>query len=233
MVILNYVGLDIGGGKNNKTVYAVISDTDTGNGPVLIDVNPLGLDDVPNLVRTFNPQLVVIDAPLSWNLDRNTGMRHADDWLKEKVPDSIRSSVMSTNSMQAVPVRGLHFAIEFELFEVLVAETHPTISLYHLLISLKFTPLTAENLTNAYKDSKSPNSLIFLSHLLNMQFLSGSFSTTLQKKGFTLTDDFLDATICALLCYYFNQQDPLYPVLTFNTSPHLAVNRSFGNLHIF
>lgn len=153
MVILSYVGLDIGGGggKISKTVYAVISDD--GNMPVLIDVDSLGLDGVPKLLRRHKPKSIVIDAPLSWDIDISTGFRRADVWLRQQIPESLEHSVMATNSMQAVPVRGLHFAMEFieeakKLgIGLLIAETHPTVSLYRFLSNFNNYSLSGPNLS--------------------------------------------------------------------------------------
>jgi predicted nuclease with RNAse H fold len=136
---------------------------------------------------------VSIDAPLTSSLlDNEAGFRQSDRKLREFLPNEWQNWVMSMNSMMAVPVRGRFLADILSPEVGTIIETHP-----RACLGLLFAESQGKNLT-AYK-GKEPD-IDACEALLELWCKRWD----IQKKGVPISNNVLDALVCATVAYLYH-----------------------------
>jgi predicted nuclease with RNAse H fold len=186
-----FLGVDIAGSDN--TWFSVITPGDDG---VDIVARP-AKTTLESLVEYCqqNPVLAVaIDAPLTTSLSAETGFRPSDLQLRGLLPSKFRNWVASTNSLMAVPVRGMMLADHLSPLVGTILETHPRASLY---FSLEKNTTIQDALRN-YKTSANAIELI------RTLWQAWAQRFGINSDEILVTDGALDALVCATVAWLYH-----------------------------
>lgn len=167
-----------------------------------------------------NPVLAVaIDAPLTTSLAAETGFRPSDQQLRQLLPAEFRNWVASTNSLMAVPVRGMLLADHLAPLVGTIIETHPRASLY-------FGLEKGDEIHAAIKGYKtSPNA----TRLTSMLWQAWEQRFRIQPSDIVPTDGALDALVCATIACLYHQE----PSALLRLSPGTNELRGRGPFYVF
>ncbi len=196
-----YLGIDIAG-KRNTWAVALRFDGDR-----LILSEELSLK-IPSQPRCSELKEVLkfcqenkvlgcsIDAPLSFSISIEDGLRKSDKKLKEllsRIHPQATRWVVSYNTLMAVPLRGFLLAEAINPYCGTIVETHPRASLLFCLSE------ESRHLAIDYK--KEPKAVSKYEKDFKRLFESG-FRIRLPK-GLKLNDGVIDAIVCGFTAFLF------------------------------
>ena len=128
--VAEYAGVDIGG----ATTTWLCSLADDEGWPRLVEPpKTLSLREIVDYAGERTVVSVAIDAPLTWALDEDRGLRASDEALRRLLPSGARDWVVSQNSMKAMPARGRQLADYLGGVVGTILETHPRSCVYFAL----------------------------------------------------------------------------------------------------
>lgn len=191
------LGVDLGGGS--KT-YAIALREEKNKGLILEKVLSLKdktprsstCEEIIEFVRKKRVLVTAIDAPLSFSLTLEKGLRSSDLALKALLPKENRKWVLSYHALMGIPLRGLLLAEKLSPYCGTIIETHPRASLYFSLSREK------KYLADKYKkEALKEGEIQYLK-----KFFEELFSIEIEN-FFFYNSDLLDALICALTGYLF------------------------------
>jgi predicted nuclease with RNAse H fold len=133
-----YMGVDVGG-KGNTWACALSERSSTGQRELFVFFGPkkATLEELVKLCWGWRVVACAIDAPLSYSLEEESGLRRCDQALRELLPPECRNWVMSLHSLMAAPIRGLRLAEALAPAVGTIVETHPRASLLFALPGLQ------------------------------------------------------------------------------------------------
>lgn len=127
---VEYAGVDIAGATN--TWLCRLADAE--GWPELVEPpRTTTLREVVDYAGEEAVVAVAIDAPLTWGLDEDRGLRESDELLRTLLPSGARDWVVSQNSMKAVPARGRQLSEYLGGVVGTILETHPRSCVYFAL----------------------------------------------------------------------------------------------------
>lgn len=127
---IEYAGVDIAGATN--TWLCRLSDAE--GWPQLVEPpHTTSLREIVDYAAAESVVAVAIDAPLTWALDEDRGLRASDESLRALLPSGARDWVVSQNSLKAVPARGRQLSEYLGGVVGTILETHPRSCIYFAL----------------------------------------------------------------------------------------------------
>ncbi|MCM3593475.1 DUF429 domain-containing protein [Brevibacillus borstelensis] len=225
------VGVDIAG-MNNSWVTVLDSNKSLIQPPSLMN-----LEDILNYCLKNKAVTVTIDAPLSYAIDEENGMRDCDmrlrQWLKmQGFPEQY---VLSSNSLQAVTSRGRLLAEELLLsdFKGLILETVPRFCLAQMAVSLN-NPNLIQAVQN-YKNKDTNISANSRRDLWNDWCSNKLMTTSTQVPSFNKEKDDgkVDSMVCATIGYFFSTSNNLVHLESHNPKkPNTMIRGFVKGIHI-
>ncbi|MEN8376509.1 MAG: DUF429 domain-containing protein [Gemmatimonadota bacterium] len=127
---IEYAGVDIAGATNTWLCRLV----DAEGWPELVEPpRTMSLREIVDYVGSESVVSVAIDAPLTWALDEDRGLRGSDEALRRMLPSGSRDWVVSQNSLKAIPARGRQLTEYLGGVVGTILETHPRSCIYFAL----------------------------------------------------------------------------------------------------
>ena len=155
----------------------------------------VSLEEVVRFCETHYVVAVAIDAPLTFGLQDETGMRKADERLRQMLSKTVRHWVASFNSLMAVPIRGSILAEFLSPIVGTILETHPRSCLYLVTRGQEINSSVL-----AYKGVSNRDSIKKLWNFWTKEF--GIHMVKPYRK--TPTDGLLDSLVCATIAYLYH-----------------------------
>ena len=195
-----YLGIDIGGGANT---WALALERHPSEKKLSLVSGELSLKDKPSPVSLqeiceflFKRRVLVtaLDAPLSFSLALEKGLRRSDQALRELLPSKAKSWVLSYHGLMGIPLRAYLLAKSISPYCGTILETHPRASLYFLLPNAK-----REIAFKYKKEGLSEAEILWLRDFLRELFSLDAPLDLLKRDGV------LDALICALTAYLYQK----------------------------
>jgi len=149
------------------------------------------LHKIVEFVKKEKVLCTAIDAPLSYSLNNETGLRKSDKVLKALLPKNAKNWVVSYHALMGVPLRALLLAEGISPYCGAILETHPRASFYFSL------PEKKKEIAFKYKKSGIEEEKEFLLNWLKKRF---NLLIPLEIK---LKEGILDAIFCALAGYFY------------------------------
>ncbi|WP_038056522.1 DUF429 domain-containing protein [Thermodesulfobacterium hydrogeniphilum] len=193
-----YLGIDIAGYKNTWAVVLSLEKKEIYLKTILSLKNPLkpnsvSLKDIVNFCQNNKVLAVAIDAPLSFSIESEKGIRNSDKVLRDLLPSEAKTWVVSYNALMAIPIRAYLLAQTIAPYCGTIIETHPRASFYFSLPNNKKTLAFIYKKVNLNKEKK------FLINWLESKFdLCLSFD-------FKVTEGILDAILCGVTGYFYHR----------------------------
>ncbi len=194
-----FLGIDIAGSKNTWAVALKKQNNLLNLSPLLSLKSPLQ----PSPIKDFLPIVdfckkekvlaVAIDAPLSFSLKDEKGLRTSDKALKKLLPKKAKSWVVSYHTLMAVPIRALLLSEALSPLCGTIIETHPRASLYFCL------PEDKKEISFIYKKK-----LLLKDEKFLINWLKEVFQLNIDFE-FKLTEGILDAIMCAIAGYLYHK----------------------------
>jgi len=192
--MFRYLGIDIGG-KSNTWAVAI-----TGNKKGVQVERALSLKsfekpastslaEIEHFVKNNRVLICAVDAPLSFSLDNETGLRTADRALRHFLPKKARNWVVSFNSLMGIPIRAKLLAEAVSPYTCLI-ETHPRASLLFTL------PEDKKEIAFTYKTAlKEPEEMVIKTILSRLRVS--------QLRDIKLNEGVIDALFCAVTAWFY------------------------------
>ncbi len=191
--VFYYLGVDIAGESGTRAI--ALPDKEEGR---LLIPKARFLESLVSFCEEKRVIAVAIDAPLTFGLRDERGLRDSDRKLRGLLPPKARSWVVSYHGLQAVPIRGKILAEALGPLVGTILETHPRASLYFLL------PDPLKPLVYLYKPRRGipePERQEACARILD--YLSKKFH--LRAEELAPDDGLLDALVCALTARAFHR----------------------------
>jgi len=196
-----YAGVDVGGANNTYTAL-LVENRGSFNLKTVKEGTLTGI--VKYILEGSETLACAIDSPLSYSPSSKTGFRHCDERLREllrrKFPargEKLARIVMSPNSMQAVPLRGMFLARALRAKVGAVIETHPTASIALMLSSAGMKEGEVANLLRNYKRTQSALKVVNEALKEVIPKLTGIALGECDEHGY------LDCAVCAITAYMY------------------------------
>ncbi len=193
-----YLGIDIAGYKNTWAVVLSLEKKGIYLKSILSLENPLkpksmSLKDIANFCQNNKVLAVAVDAPLSFSIESEKGIRNSDKVLRDLLPSEAKPWVVSYNALMAIPIRAYLLAQTIAPYCGTIIETHPRASFYFSLPDNKKTLAFIYKKVNLNKEKK---------FLIN--WLENKFDLCLPF-DFKVTEGILDAILCAVTGYFYHR----------------------------
>ncbi len=156
---------------------------------------PVSLEEIVKFCETYYVVAVAIDAPLTFGLKDEKGLRKSDKRLRQLLPKKIRHWVASFNSLMAVPIRGSILAEFLSPIVGTILETHPRSCLYLLTIGKEVNSCVL-----TYKTKSNKNAVKELWDFWIKEFNIEPIDFPESK----LSDGLLDSLVCATIAYLYH-----------------------------
>ena len=209
MAVFYSYGLDIGG--KNGTILSQIEVTSSSI--VLKSIGTIkSLDTIDKIFkenRNNATSCLVIDAPLSYQIEVENGKRQIDQFYQDILNDyeKVKNEhpekwVVSCHSLMAVPIKGIWAARLAANNNLKVLETHPRVFLYALInkIAREKINLVFDYKNNIYQNKSSRKKSVkkFQKELWEILVAQSNLRVPEDVDISVINDDHIDSLVCAL-----------------------------------